>query len=46
MKKLLSIILTAAISATTSISAFANDKTNITVYNTANCLYHQFSQSH
>ena len=34
MKKLLSIILTAAISATTSISAFANDKTNITVYNT------------
>ena len=34
MKKLLSIILTAAISATTSISAFANDKTNITVHNT------------
>ncbi len=34
MKKLLSIILTAVISATTSISAFAYDKTNITVYNT------------
>ena len=34
MKKLLSIILTAAISATTSISAFAYDKTNITVHNT------------
>ena len=34
MKKLLSIILTAAISAASTISAFANDKTNITVHNT------------
>ena len=34
MKKLLSIILTAAISAASPISAFANDKTNITVHNT------------
>ena len=34
MKKLLSIILTAAISTASPISAFANDKTNITVHNT------------
>ena len=34
MKKLLSIILTAAISAASAISAFAYDKTNITVHNT------------
>lgn len=34
MKKTLSILLTAAISAASAISAFAYDKTNITVYNT------------
>ena len=34
MKKTLSILLTAAISAASAISAFANDKTNITVHNT------------